>query len=93
MYSKTIEIVFSLNVKHNKIKYVFDNIILDFPITYKNASVLCQLEYECLHKTINMVVFLIEYDENSCTELSLKRTEGSNPIDTGSHSPRDRFIK
>jgi len=93
VYSKTIEIVFSLNVKHNKIKTVFVNIILDFPITYKNASVLCQLEYECLHKIVNTLVFLIKYDENSCTELSLKRKEGSNPNDTGLHSPRDRFIK
>ena len=32
-------------------------IILDFPITYRKASVLCQLECACLHKTVNMVVF------------------------------------
>ena len=32
-------------------------IILDFPITYRNASVLCQSECACLHKTVNIVVF------------------------------------
>jgi len=37
--------------------YVHVNIILDFPITYKNASVLCQSECACLHQTVNRVVF------------------------------------
>jgi len=32
--------------------------ILDFPITYRNASVLSQIECTCLHQTVNMVVFL-----------------------------------
>jgi len=40
-------------------------IILDFPITYKNASVLCQSESTCLHKTVNMVVFFVKSNENT----------------------------
>ena len=39
-------------------------IILDFPITYRNASVLCQSDCASLHKTVNMVVFFLKYDEN-----------------------------
>jgi len=56
-------------------------IILDFPITYRNASVLCQSECACLHKTVNIVVFFVKRNENiyskgravscKCTELSL----------------------
>ena len=65
--------------------YVHINILLDFPITYKNASVLCQYECACLHQTINMIVFFLKImkiptqkGEHSCkyTELSLKRYEG-----------------
>jgi len=37
-------------------------IILDFPITYRNDSVLCQSECACLHQTINMVVFFIKFN-------------------------------
>ena len=37
--------------------YVHVNIILDFPITYKNAKVLCQSVCACSHQTVNMVVF------------------------------------
>ena len=37
--------------------YVHVYIILDFPITYTNASVLCHSECTCLHRTVNMVVF------------------------------------
>ena len=59
-------------------------IILDFPITYRNASVLCQSECARLHKTVNMVVFFVESNENTqkgehscnCTKLSLWRKEG-----------------
>ena len=40
-------------------------IILDVPITYKNASVLCQSECACLHKTVNMVVFFVKSNENT----------------------------
>ena len=35
-------------------------IILDFPITYKNASVFCQSDCACLHKTVNMVVSYVK---------------------------------
>ena len=40
-------------------------IILNFPITYRNASVLCQSECTCLHKTVNMVVFFVKSNENT----------------------------
>jgi len=40
-------------------------ILLDFPITYKNASVICQSECACLHKTVNMVVFFVKSNENT----------------------------
>ena len=45
--------------------YFHVNIILDFPVTYKNASVLCQSECACLHKTFNMVVFFVKGNENT----------------------------
>ena len=38
---------------------------LDFPITYRNASVLCQSECACLHKTLNMAVFFVKSNENT----------------------------
>jgi len=56
------EIVFSFNVKDNMFP---SYIILDFPITYRNASVLCQTECACLHKTVNMVVFFVISNENT----------------------------
>jgi len=37
--------------------HVHVNIILVFPITYKNTSVLCQSECACLHQTVKMIVF------------------------------------
>ena len=43
-------------------------IILDFPITYRNASVLCQSDCACLHKTVNMVVFFVKSNENTYTK-------------------------
>jgi len=39
--------------------------ILDFPITYRNASVLCQSSCACLHKTVNMVVFFVNRNDNT----------------------------
>jgi len=54
--SKKNEIAFSFNVNDNNILHV--DIILDFPMTYRNASVLCQSEYR--HKTVNMVVFFVK---------------------------------
>ena len=44
--------------------YFHDYIVLDVPITYKNASVLCQSECACLHKTVNMV-FFVKSNENT----------------------------
>ena len=54
--------------------------MLHFPITHRNASVFCQSECACLHKTVNMVVFFVKSNENTYpkgehsyyyTELSL----------------------
>ena len=36
---------------------------LDIPITCKHTSVFCQSEYACLHKVVNMVVFLVENND------------------------------
>jgi len=40
-------------------------IILDFLITCRNASVLCQSECVCQHKTVNLVVFFVKSNENT----------------------------
>ena len=40
-------------------------IILDFPITFINTSVLCQSECTCLHKTVNIVVFFVKSNGNT----------------------------
>jgi len=42
-------------------------IILDFPITYRNASMLffCQSECACLHKTVNIVFFFVKSNKNT----------------------------
>jgi len=50
------------------ILYFHVYIILDFPITYRNASVLFQSECACLHKTVNMVVFFVKSNENTHTK-------------------------
>ena len=39
--------------------------ILDFPITYRNTSVLCQSECAYLHQTVNMAVFFVKSNENT----------------------------
>ena len=62
--------------------YVHVYIILDFPITYKNASGLCKTECACLHQTVNTVFFFLKIPtqkgEHSCKciELSRKGKEG-----------------
>jgi len=67
------------------IVYVHVNIILDFPVSYTNASVHCQSECPWLHKTVNMFFSLLKVmkiptqkgeHSGKCTELSLKRKEG-----------------
>jgi len=45
--------------------YFHVNTILDFPITYRNVAVLCQSECACLHKTVNMVVFIVKSNVNT----------------------------
>ena len=60
---KQFELSFSLMSKI--IIYFHVYIILDFPVTYRNASVLCLSECACLHKTVNMVVFFVKSNENT----------------------------
>ena len=55
--------MFPFNVKANNLLPWLHK--LDFPMTYRNASVLCQSECACLHKTVNMVVFLVKSNENT----------------------------
>ena len=43
--------------------YFHVNIIVDFPITYRSAFF--QSECACLHKTVNMVVFFVNSNENT----------------------------
>ena len=43
--------------------YIHLYIILDFPITYENASVICQPDCACLHKTVNMEIFYVKSNE------------------------------
>ena len=57
------EIVFYCNVKDNNIFPCLH--VLDFPITYRNALVLCQSEHACLHITVNTVVFFVKCNENT----------------------------
>ena len=52
---KSLKLCFPLMSR--TIIYFHAYILLDFPITYRNASVLYQSECVCLHKTVNMVVF------------------------------------
>jgi len=58
--------VFISNVKDNHIFHVY--IILDFPITYRNVSVLCQSECVCLHEKVNMVAVCVKYNANTYTK-------------------------
>jgi len=46
--------------KSRATKYVHVYILLDFP-----ASLLCQSESACLHKTVNMIVFFVKGNENT----------------------------
>ena len=46
-------------------KHFHVNIISDFTNTCRNASVLCQSECACLHKTVNMVAFFVKSNENT----------------------------
>ena len=45
--------------------YFHVNIILNVPIKYRNASVFCQSECACLHKSANIVVFFVKINENT----------------------------
>jgi len=48
--------------------YFHVNITLYFPITCRDASVLCQSECACLHETVNMVVFFVKSNQNTYTK-------------------------
>ena len=48
-------------------------IILDFPITYRYASVFCQSECACLYKTVNMVVLYVKNNENTYPHMQMYR--------------------
>ena len=55
--------MFFFNVKD---KNIFPRLhIIRLSKTYRNASVLCQSECACLHKTVNMVVFFVKNNENT----------------------------
>ena len=45
------------NIKDTNIFHVY--IILDFSLTYRNASVHCQSKCACLHTTVNIVVYFV----------------------------------
>ena len=60
---KILKLCFSLLLR--TIIYFHVYVILDFPITYRNASVLFQSECAFLHKTLNMVVFFAQSNENT----------------------------
>ena len=60
---KLFEVVFPLMSRTIKHFHVY--IILDFCIKFRNASVLCQSEYTCLHKAVNMEVFFVKSKENT----------------------------
>ena len=49
--------------------YVYVYTILDFLITYSNASIFCQPECVCLYTTVNEVVSFFKYDGNSYSKV------------------------
>ena len=57
------EIVFPLSLRTMIYFHVY--IILDFPLAYRNTSVLCQSECACLLNSVNMVVFFVKSNENT----------------------------
>jgi len=55
------------------------------PITYRSASVLCQSDWPCLHKTVNMLVFFFLNDENTYPKgYHLKRDTFNGKLDLSS---------
>ena len=62
--AKSLKLCFSLIMSKTMI-YLHAYIILDFHITYRKASVLCQPECTGLHKTVNMVVFFVKSYEST----------------------------
>jgi len=61
----TFEFIICFPLMLRTIIYVHVYIILDFAITYRNVSMLCQSECACLRKTVNMVVFFVKSNENT----------------------------
>ena len=60
---KCLKLYFPLMLR--TIIYFYVYIILDYPITYKNPSVICESGCACLHKTVNMVVFVVKSNEKN----------------------------
>ena len=62
--------------------YVHVDIILDLPITYEKAQVLCQSECSCSHHSVDIVVFFTQNNENTYpkgrTLMQMYRIEGIN---------------
>jgi len=62
---KSLELCFCFNVKENNILPCLP--IKTFLKNYRNAAVLRQSECTCLHKTVNMVIFIpTQKGEHSC---------------------------
>ena len=61
-------------------------ILLDFPITYINTTVLCQSEYACLHKTVIILVFLFKNGDISRANVQreLRWTESIKTMESDS---------
>jgi len=45
--------------------YVHVYITLGFPVTHRNASVLCQKVLACVHTPVNIAVFFVKGNENT----------------------------
>jgi len=60
--------VYNKNKSERTKVYFHVNTIIDFPITYRNVSVICQSECACLRKTVNLVVFFVKSNENTKRE-------------------------
>ena len=48
-------------------------IILDFPITCRYASVICQSECACLNQTVNIVVFFLYLPKSGSACMQMNR--------------------
>ena len=70
------------------IQYFHVYIRLDFPIAYGNASVICQSECACLHKTVNLVVFFVKINDNTYANWKAHTIFRVVPITKRGNCPR-----